>query len=79
MLRVMELGGAKEDPAFRQLFTAQSIPDATPEQTRAFNELMRASGGTKGYVSRFLRHALIEKRREATLVHLAREEIEPGL
>jgi pimeloyl-ACP methyl ester carboxylesterase/DNA-binding CsgD family transcriptional regulator len=51
VLRVMELGGAKEDPAFRQLFTAQSIPDATPEQTRAFNELMRASGGTKGGVS----------------------------
>jgi len=51
VLRVLELGGAKEDPAFRQLFTAQSIPDATPEQSRAFNELMRASGGTKGGVS----------------------------
>jgi pimeloyl-ACP methyl ester carboxylesterase/DNA-binding CsgD family transcriptional regulator len=51
VLRVMELGGAKEDPAFRQLFTAQSIPDATPEQSRAFNELMRLSGGTKGGVS----------------------------
>jgi DNA-binding CsgD family transcriptional regulator len=47
----MELGEAREDPAFRQLFTAQSIPDATPEQSRAFNELMRASGGTKGGVS----------------------------
>jgi pimeloyl-ACP methyl ester carboxylesterase/DNA-binding CsgD family transcriptional regulator len=51
VLRVMELGGAKEDPAFRQLFTAQSVPDATPEQSRAFNDLMRASGGTKGSVS----------------------------
>ena len=51
VLRVLELGGAKEDPAFRQLFTAQSIPDATSEQSRAFNELMRASGGTKGGVS----------------------------
>jgi hypothetical protein len=51
LLRVMELGGAKEDPAFRQLFMAQSIPDATPEQTRAFNELMRDSGDTKGGVS----------------------------
>jgi DNA-binding CsgD family transcriptional regulator len=29
----------------------QSIPDATPEQSRAFNELMRVSGGTKGGVS----------------------------
>ena len=51
VLRVMELGGDKEDPAFRQLFTAQSIPDATPEQSRAFNDLMRVSGCTKGGVS----------------------------
>ena len=47
----MELGGAKEDPAFRQLFTTQSVPNSTPEQSRAFNDLMRASGCTKGGVS----------------------------
>jgi pimeloyl-ACP methyl ester carboxylesterase/DNA-binding CsgD family transcriptional regulator len=51
VLRVMELGGTQQDPAFRQLFTAQSIPDATPDQTRAFSDLMQAAGGTKTGVS----------------------------
>jgi pimeloyl-ACP methyl ester carboxylesterase/DNA-binding CsgD family transcriptional regulator len=47
LLRVVELGGAKEDPAFRQLFMSQLIPDATPDQTRAFSDLMRVAGGSK--------------------------------
>jgi pimeloyl-ACP methyl ester carboxylesterase/DNA-binding CsgD family transcriptional regulator len=51
VLRVMELGGARDDPAFHQLFTAQCIPDAPPEQSRAFNDLMRVTGGTKAGVS----------------------------
>lgn len=51
VLRVMELGGVHDDPAFRQLFTAQCIPDAPAEQSQAFNDLMRISGGTKAGVS----------------------------
>jgi pimeloyl-ACP methyl ester carboxylesterase/DNA-binding CsgD family transcriptional regulator len=47
VLSVVELGGGKEDPSFRQLFIAQFIPDATPAQAREFNELMRLSGGSK--------------------------------
>lgn len=47
LLRVIEVGGRKEDPAFRQLFAAQFVPDATPEQARAFNEFMRVAGGGK--------------------------------
>jgi pimeloyl-ACP methyl ester carboxylesterase/DNA-binding CsgD family transcriptional regulator len=47
LLRLIELGGRKDDPAFRQLFTAQFIPDATPEQSHAFNDLMRVSGSTR--------------------------------
>lgn len=47
LLRLVELGGRKDDPAFRQLFTAQFIPDSTPEQSHAFNDLMRVSGSTK--------------------------------
>ena len=47
LLRVVELGGRKEDPAFRQLFAAQFVPDATPEQSRGFNEFMRLAGGGK--------------------------------
>ena len=47
LLRLVELGGSKEDPAFRQLFTAQFVPDASPEQSQAFNELIRLAGGSK--------------------------------
>jgi DNA-binding CsgD family transcriptional regulator/pimeloyl-ACP methyl ester carboxylesterase len=50
-LKLVELGGAREDPAFRQLFTAQFIPGATPEQSQAFNELMRLAGGSRAAAS----------------------------
>lgn len=50
VLRVIELSGVHDDPAFRQLFTAQCIPDASPDQSRAFNHLMRVSGGTRSGV-----------------------------
>jgi pimeloyl-ACP methyl ester carboxylesterase len=51
VLRVIELSNVHDDPAFRQLFTAQCIPDAPPEQSQAFNNLMRISGGTRAGVS----------------------------
>ena len=38
-----ELGWGKENPAFRQFFTTQFIPDGTPEQHDWFNELQRVS------------------------------------
>jgi len=40
-LKLIELGWGNENSAFRQLHTSQLIPDATPEQARAFNDLMR--------------------------------------
>ena len=42
-LKLIELGWGNENSAFRQLHTSQLIPDATPEQARAFNDLMRQS------------------------------------
>ena len=51
VLRVIELSNVHEDPAFRQLFTAQCIPDASAELTQAFNELTRVAGGTTASVS----------------------------
>lgn len=36
-------GWGRDNPAFRQIFTSQFIPDATPEQARAFNDLQRVS------------------------------------
>ncbi len=40
-LKLIELGWGKENPAFRQLHTSQLMPDATADQARAFNDLMR--------------------------------------
>jgi pimeloyl-ACP methyl ester carboxylesterase/DNA-binding winged helix-turn-helix (wHTH) protein len=41
LLTLMRAGWGRENPAFRQIFTTRLIPDGTPEQTRAFNELQR--------------------------------------
>jgi len=43
MVRLVELGWGQENPAFRQLFTSQFIPEGTPEQHRWFNELERVA------------------------------------
>ena len=43
MVELAELGWGKENPAFRQFFTTQFIPDGTPEQHLWFNELERIS------------------------------------
>jgi len=40
-LKLIELGWANENSAFRQLHTSQLMPDATAEQAKAFNDLMR--------------------------------------
>lgn len=40
-LKLIEVGWANENSAFRQMHTSQLMPDATGEQARAFNELMR--------------------------------------
>jgi pimeloyl-ACP methyl ester carboxylesterase/DNA-binding CsgD family transcriptional regulator len=39
MNELAELGWGKENPAFRQFFTTQFIPDGTPEQHRWWNQL----------------------------------------
>lgn len=43
MIRMIEVGWGKDHSAFRQVFTSLFLPDATPEQTRWFNELQRVS------------------------------------
>jgi pimeloyl-ACP methyl ester carboxylesterase/DNA-binding CsgD family transcriptional regulator len=42
-IKLAELGWGKDDPAYRQFFTTQFIPDSTPEQQRWWNELERAT------------------------------------
>jgi pimeloyl-ACP methyl ester carboxylesterase len=41
MAALMRLGWGADDPAFRQFFTSEMMPDATKEQAEAFNELQR--------------------------------------
>jgi class 3 adenylate cyclase/pimeloyl-ACP methyl ester carboxylesterase len=43
MVTLVRLGWGQENPAFRQLFTSQFIPDGTKEQEEWFNELQRIS------------------------------------
>lgn len=54
MIELVDLGWGKENPAFRQLFTTQFIPDATPEQHRWWNELERVSTSPDN-AARFMR------------------------
>jgi pimeloyl-ACP methyl ester carboxylesterase/DNA-binding SARP family transcriptional activator len=52
--QLAELGWGSDDVAFRQVFTARFMPDGTPEQWRAFNELQRRTT-TPTAAARFLR------------------------
>jgi len=40
---LIRLGWGRDDPAFRQFFTTQFLPDGTPEQITSFNEIQRLS------------------------------------
>ncbi len=40
-LKVLELGWPNETPAYGQFFTSLQMPDASPEQSRSFAELVR--------------------------------------
>jgi pimeloyl-ACP methyl ester carboxylesterase/DNA-binding CsgD family transcriptional regulator len=43
MLKLVELGWGRDNPAFRQVYTTVFIPDSKPEQYRWFTELQRLS------------------------------------
>jgi DNA-binding CsgD family transcriptional regulator/pimeloyl-ACP methyl ester carboxylesterase len=53
MIDLAQIGWGKENPAFRQFFTTQFIPDGTPEQHRWFNELERVSTSPQNAVQFF--------------------------
>jgi len=54
MCHLAELGFAKEDGAYRQFFTTQILPTATPQQQQWFNELQRISASPE-VAARFMR------------------------
>ena len=80
MLTLVRLGWGQENPAFRQLFTSQFIPDGTKEQTEWFNELQRISASPEDAVRNMLANgdadvtALLPQVRAPTLVMHARED-----
>jgi pimeloyl-ACP methyl ester carboxylesterase/DNA-binding CsgD family transcriptional regulator len=43
LVSLMRIGWGRENPAFRQVFATQLRPEATAEELRAFDELMRIS------------------------------------
>ena len=54
MIQLAELGWGRANPAFRQFFTTQFIPDGTPKQQHWFNELERISTSPTN-AARFMR------------------------
>jgi class 3 adenylate cyclase len=49
-IRLVELGWGRDNPAFRQVFTTQFMPEATAEEMRWFDELQRASTSAENAV-----------------------------
>ena len=43
LINVIKLGWGRDNPAFRQLFSTQLMPEGTPEQIQCLNELARVS------------------------------------
>jgi pimeloyl-ACP methyl ester carboxylesterase/DNA-binding CsgD family transcriptional regulator len=79
-IRVIELGWAEENPAFGQFLTALHMPDASTEQHRSLNDLIRSTT-TPGNAVGLLRalyqadaRELIPKIRCPTLVLHARKD-----
>jgi len=52
-LDLARVGWGRDDPSFRQVFTSLFLPDGTPEQWQAFNELQRRTTSPENAV-RFL-------------------------
>jgi DNA-binding SARP family transcriptional activator/pimeloyl-ACP methyl ester carboxylesterase len=52
--QLAELGWGTDDVAFRQVFTARFMPEGTPEQWRAFNDLQRRTTSPAA-AARFMR------------------------
>jgi pimeloyl-ACP methyl ester carboxylesterase/DNA-binding CsgD family transcriptional regulator len=51
LLKLIQLGWGRDNPAFRQVFTSQFIPDGTREQHQYFNDLERISASPESAVA----------------------------
>jgi pimeloyl-ACP methyl ester carboxylesterase len=81
MSTLMRLGWGQENPAFRQMFTSQFIPDANKEQADWFNELQRISTSPDAAARTFLANgevdvtSLLSQVKAPTLVMHARHDV----
>ena len=80
MLTLMRLGWGQDNPAFRQMFTSQFMPNSTKEQVDWFNELQRRATSPENAI-RYAQvvqdidvTALLPQVRARTLVLHARED-----
>jgi DNA-binding CsgD family transcriptional regulator/alpha-beta hydrolase superfamily lysophospholipase len=80
MIRLAEAGWDRENPAFRQTFASQFLPDGSAEQHRSFTDLMRITSSASN-AGRLLREFTVIDVRELarrvtcpTLVLHARED-----
>ena len=80
MVTLMRLGWGQENPAFRQMFTSQFIPDGSKEQSDWFNELQRISASPADAVRNLLANgetdvsSLLSQVRVPTLVMHSRHD-----
>lgn len=80
ILTLVRTGWGQENPAFRQMFTSQFIPDATKEQTDWFNEFQRISSSPADAARNLLANgdvdvmSLLPQVRVPTLVMHARHD-----
>jgi len=50
-LKVLQIGWPNDTPAYGRFFTSLHIPDATPEQTQSFNEVLRLTSSPANAVA----------------------------
>jgi pimeloyl-ACP methyl ester carboxylesterase/DNA-binding CsgD family transcriptional regulator len=67
---LLRLGWGRDDPAFRQFFTTQFLPDATPEQIASFNTVQRLSASPEAAVQIFDAFCRIEVSALAQMVRV---------
>lgn len=79
-IKVIERGWQNENPAYRQFFTSLHIPDATAEQTHAYDDLLRLTTSPANAVSlrrmfsRLDLHEIVQQVRCPTLVLQLRDD-----
>jgi predicted ATPase/pimeloyl-ACP methyl ester carboxylesterase/DNA-binding SARP family transcriptional activator/tRNA A-37 threonylcarbamoyl transferase component Bud32 len=73
LIDLIKIGWGRENPAFRQVFSALFMPDGTPDLFRAFNELQRVSSSPENAAR------IVSGFNEINVTELARQVTAPTL